>query len=160
MPSFSRKSMDALDTCDHRLQRLFFDVISRYDCSVLEGFRTPERQKQLFEQKRTKVLHSKHNKSPSMAVDVAPYLPGRGIPWPQVPTWFKHLPPEQRGEIGRYIKDLNQFYHFVGYVLGIADYTGVPLRSGADWDRDHDISDQSFNDLVHFEIYETETLEV
>jgi len=48
---------------------------------------------------------------------------------------------------------LIRFYDFGGYVLGSAERLGVPLRWGGDWDRDHDVfDDQTFQDLVHFEL--------
>ena len=70
-----------------------------------------------------------HNSLPSLGVDVAPYISGKGIVWEE-----------------------SQCYHFSGYVKGVADTLGINIRAGADWDGDDDISDQTFLDLVHFEI--------
>lgn len=102
-----------------------------------------------FFQGRSKVVwpNGAHNKNPSEAVDAAPYLPGRGIPWPK--------PPEDwtdSSQRSAYIKDLCQFYHFAGYVEGMAEGGGIKIRFGGDWDRDHDFRDQTFDDLVHFEV--------
>lgn len=38
--------------------------------------------------------------------------------------------------------------------MGTADQIGLTgrIRWGGDWDRDHDVKDQTFNDLVHFEV--------
>lgn len=141
MPSFSKRSSDNLATCDSVLQNLFNHIIKDYDCTIIEGFRPHDRQTQLYNAGKSKVKHGKHNVSPSEAVDVAPYIPGRGIPWPD-----KEKRPKS------YIKDLAQFYHFAGYVLGVAKELGVEIRYGGDWDRDHDVADQTFDDLVHFEI--------
>jgi hypothetical protein len=42
-----------------------------------------------------------------------------------------------------------------GRVMQEADRLGVTLRYGGDWDMDETVvSDQTFQDLVHFEIYE------
>lgn len=139
MPSFSKKSTDALFTCDWHLQKLFTIVIQTYDCTVIEGYRSPERQLKLYEEKKSRVKVSKHNTSPSMAVDVAPYVNGRGIPWPKLGS-------------ETYSKDILQFYHFAGYVLGIASELEFRIRWGGDWDKDFDLADQSFNDLVHYEL--------
>ena len=40
------------------------------------------------------------------------------------------------------------------FVLGVASEVepGVIFRWGGDWDHDRDLNDQTFNDLVHFEI--------
>jgi len=50
--------------------------------------------------------------------------------------------------------DTKSFYHFAGFVLGIAAVMGIELRWGGDWDMDDDLHDQTFNDLVHFELKE------
>lgn len=140
MPSFSKDSELKLGTCDERLQRLFREVIKHYDCTVIEGHRHPDRQAELYAKGLTKLKEGgKHNVSPSLAVDAGPYLPGRGIPWPQPGSASYH-------------KDLQQWYHFVGFVLGTAKQMGISVRSGADWDRDHNIANQTFNDLPHFEL--------
>ncbi|HHN73022.1 MAG TPA: M15 family peptidase [Thermopetrobacter sp.] len=141
MPQFSARSRERLDTAHHALQRLFNEVIRHYDCTVLEGYRPPDRQRELYEAGRSKVLRGRHNVSPSLAVDVAPWLPGRGVPWPKKGT-------------KTYVKDICQFYHFAGFVEATARQV-IPeyvLRWGGDWDRDHDLADQTFDDLVHFEL--------
>ena len=73
MPEFSFKSKERLNTCHEDLIRLFQDMIICTDCSILEGHRTMERQKELFKQGKTKTLGSKHLSLPSNAVDVMPY---------------------------------------------------------------------------------------
>ena len=40
-------------------------------------------------------------------------------------------------------------------MLGVAAAEGIKIRWGGDWDRDNDLADQSFNDLVHFEDLKT-----
>ncbi len=143
MPSFNTSSSTKLSTCDARLQRLFNEVVIYHDCTVIEGHRTRERQNELFhaEPQRSKVEwpNSKHNPSPSGAADVGPYIPGKGIPWPKVGS-------------DSYIKDLSQFYYFAGIVMATARGMDIELRWGGDWDRDNNLSDQTFDDLVHFEL--------
>jgi len=84
MPYFSQRSLDRLSTCHSDLQDLFKEVVKYYDCTILEGHRTTERQQELFEQGRTtpgKIVtycdgitsKSRHQSTPSIAVDVAPY---------------------------------------------------------------------------------------
>lgn len=93
MPRFSKKSNENLSTCHLDLKCLFRDVIEVIDCSIISGYRDPEEQFSLFKkgriqeknrwvvQDRLKVVtykdgynkKSKHNESPSMAVDVMPY---------------------------------------------------------------------------------------
>ena len=133
MPTFSNTSRIKLRTCHAYLQALFDTVIQFYDCTVVEGRRGKVRQNKLFNAGLSKVVwpNSKHNvislTGLSLAVDVAPYI--RGISW-----------------------NSKQCYHFGGYVLAVAQQMKIPVRWGGDWDRDYDVLDQEFNDLVHFEL--------
>ena len=73
MPSFSSSSLSKLGTCHLDLQRLFSAVVKEVDCTILEGHRTMERQKELFRTGKSKTLASRHLGDPSIAVDVMPY---------------------------------------------------------------------------------------
>lgn len=135
MYKFSRSSATKLQTCHKDLQTIFEEVIKYVDCTILEGARTLERQKELVKEGKSKTLKSMHipgANGVSMAVDVAAYP----IDW----------------------DDEGRNYLFAGLVLGIAKmlkYQGRithELRLGADWDRDLDTDDQTFDDLVHFEL--------
>jgi len=125
---FSNTSMTKLKTCDKRLQEIFSEVINHIDCTILTGHRTEVEQNEKFRQGLSKVQYpnSKHNHSPSLAVDVAPYP----IDW----------------------NDRERFTYFAGIVQGIAISKGITLRWGGDWDRDTELRDNAFDDLVHFEI--------
>ena len=125
MPSFSKQSRARLDSTDERLGRVFEEVIKHFDCTILEGRRTIDRQKMLVAQGKSKTMNSKH--LVGKAVDVAPYP----IDW----------------------NDRERFTYFAGYVMGIAAKMGIKLRWGGDWDRDTQVKDNSFDDLPHFEIY-------
>lgn len=128
MAAFSKKSMDALKTCHPDLRRLLEDVVIDFDCSVLCGHRGEKDQNKAFRDNRSKKRYpeSKHNSSPSLAVDVVPYP----IDW----------------------ENLNRFYLFIGYVRKTAEILGIKVRNGGDWDNDTMLNDQSFNDLPHWEI--------
>lgn len=151
MPSFSKRSAEYLASCATTLRQLFEVVIERYNCTIIEGHRSPERQLELYAANRSKVRRGKHNEKPSEAVDAAPWLPGRKIPWPKAPSFLKRLSVAEKAELNAYVKDMGQFYHFAGYVEGTADSLYIPIRWGGDWDRDHCLADQKFDDLVHFE---------
>lgn len=75
MPKFSKTSLKKLETCHEDLQRLCHKVIKVYDFSVLCGHRTREEQNKAYYEGFTLVNwpDSKHNKYPSLAVDIAPY---------------------------------------------------------------------------------------
>jgi peptidoglycan L-alanyl-D-glutamate endopeptidase CwlK len=128
MPSFGKRSRANLDTAHESLQKLFDEVVKEYDCAVIEGHRNQERQDRLFFEGKSKLKfpNGKHNKVPSLAVDVVPYP----IDW----------------------SDKVRFYHFAGYVKGVASQLGIKVRWGGDWDSDNDLNDQTFFDLPHFEL--------
>ena len=75
MPRFSAKSRSKLNTCDERLVELFNEVVKGFDCTIIEGHRGKEKQDAAFNRGNSKVKfpNGKHNKSPNVAVDVAPY---------------------------------------------------------------------------------------
>lgn len=106
------------------------EVIKFHDCSVMCGHRSAAEQLKAFRTNRSKLMwpDSKHNKSPSIAIDVSPFP----IDW----------------------KNYKRFYYFIGIVMGIAHKMGIKIRAGHDWDMDNDLDDQTFNDLVHFELIE------
>ena len=131
MAKFSSSSRQRLETCDDKLQLLAEEVVKVFDCTVVFGHRTKEQQNKAYNEGKSKLKYpkSKHNKYPSIAIDLAPYIAGKGISW-----------------------DSSQCYFFAGIVMGIASRLGINLRWGGDWDMDNDVNDQNFNDLVHFEL--------
>lgn len=129
---FSATSRSRLEGVHPALVRVAQNVLAHADCSIVYGMRTPAEQQILFDQKLSKTLASKHLMQPDgwcHAIDFAPFVNG-AIPWDK-----KHY-----------------FYHFAGIVLTVADIQGVQLRWGGDWDSDGDLDDQTFMDLVHFEL--------
>ena len=140
MPRFGTGSIKQLTSCHQDLQTIFNEVVVFYDCSILEGLRDRARQEALFEQAKTKVKYpnSKHNQRPSMACDVSPYP----VKW----------------EVSA--KNIARHYYLAGIVESTAWFLFARgeirhlIRWGGDWDRDHDFTDQTFDDLVHFELYD------
>jgi peptidoglycan L-alanyl-D-glutamate endopeptidase CwlK len=128
MPRFGSRSINRLKTCDQKLQELFYEVVKHFDCSIIEGNRGEERQNKAYADGKSKVKYpnGKHNKFPSVAVDVAPYP----IDW----------------------SDRDRFHYFGGFVLGVAKQMGMNIRWGGDWNQDTETKDNKFDDLVHFEI--------
>jgi len=128
MPSFGTSSRKKLDTCHDSLVAICDLVIETYDFTVLEGHRSDKRQEELFRQGKSKLRagQSKHNNEISLAVDIAP--------WPI--RW-----DEERG-----------FYFLAGLMFQASFDLGIKIRFGGDWNQNFDFSDQSFFDLVHFEL--------
>ncbi len=131
MKKYSERSRTNLATCHSELQRLFYKVLAYdYDHTIIEGHRKQAEQDEAFRTGRSKLQWplSKHNREPSLAVDVAPYP----IDW----------------------NDIDRFYHFAGFVMGVAACLGINVRWGGDWDRDLEFGDQTFFDLPHWELVE------
>jgi peptidoglycan LD-endopeptidase CwlK len=128
VPKFSEKSINILTDADPRLQDLFNEVIKYIDCTVICSYRNELDQEIAFSKgySKTHYPNSKHNHLPALALDVTPY-------------------PEM-------YQDKEKLYYFAGFVKGIAAKMDIRIRYGGDWDNDNDLKDQTFNDLVHFEI--------
>jgi peptidoglycan L-alanyl-D-glutamate endopeptidase CwlK len=83
---YSSRSLSRLNTAHPDLVLLFTEALDAPDCpsdiTILEGFRSEERQNQLYDQGKSQLEWPKsyHHKTPSMAVDAAPYVNG-GITW-------------------------------------------------------------------------------
>ena len=128
MPKYSDRSKKRLLEAHVELQEVFNEVIKHFDNTIVTGKRSKIEQDAAFRSGRSKVKfpNSKHNSTPSLAIDAAPYP----IDW----------------------NDRERFTLFAGYVLGIASSRGIRLRWGGDWDMDTQVKDNSFDDLLHFEI--------
>ena len=130
MPRFGATSIHRLNGADPRLQQILLKAIEIVDFSVLESIRDQETQNAMFLDGKSKLKwpDSKHNRRPSLAVDIAPYP----IDW----------------------NDVRRFDRLSGVIFGIAHMLDIPIRWGGDWDRDWDLFDNRFNDLPHFELVE------
>lgn len=118
--------------------------VSEVDFGVAEGYRSPERQKSLFDQGKSKIdgINRKgmHNYRPSKAIDIFAYHPDLAT----------------RRKIAY---DFNTICYLGGVLQSCAQILRAQgkishtLRWGGNWDRDGVIiHDQSFDDLVHFEL--------
>jgi len=133
MPTFGADSKAKLDTLDPDLQVVLRAAIAGFDFKIISGFRGKAEQNEAFANgKSTKVWpDSKHNITPSIGVDLAP--------------WYPEAPHIRWKRTGRFI-------YLAGWIMGIGEELGLTLRWGGDWDMDTDLSDQKFNDLGHFEL--------
>lgn len=124
MPEFGTASTKHLETCHPSLQVLFRTVVHGFDCSVIEGYRSNERQLELLNSDPPRTTlgpgKSTHNVKPSKGIDVVPYP----VDW----------------------DDTDRFYYFGGYVKGVAAMLGIKIRWGGNW--------KNFKDFPHFEIIE------
>lgn len=143
MPKFGKSSRDKLSTCHPDIQAILNALIEIYDFTVVEGERSLETQQEYFRAgKSTKdgvINKSKHQSSPSMAVDIMP------------------VAPDTNAFSGKTL-DNARFYFMMGMVQVIAiqlleqGIISHNVRFGLDWDGDKIYSDQTFHDLPHFEL--------
>ena len=139
MAKFSEDSLKKLGTCHKDLQVIFEEVVKTFDCSIIEGHRGEKAQEEAFKKGLSKLHYpkSKHNSSPSMAVDANQY-----------PIDWKN-------------KRVNyDIIFFAGYVMGVAQKLFEvgeithKVRWGGDWNQNKRVSDETFLDFPHFELVE------
>ena len=128
MPVFSSSSLEQLHSCAAPLIAVFEKAIAHIDVKIISGHRSAERQQYLYEIGRSKKKggQSVHNRTPSDGIDWAPWP----VDWNDLPRW----------------------YYYAGIIKAVGLSMGVNLRWGGDWDSDMILSDNTFNDLGHFEI--------
>lgn len=109
MPTFGKRSLKNLKTCDERLQKICFEAIKEIDFAVLCGHRGKEEQNKAFREGKSQLVYpqSKHNTLPSVAVDLAPYP----IDW----------------------NNIERFRVLKNIIFRKADELGVSLIWGGDW---------------------------
>ena len=129
MYSFSQRSITNLENVDERLKSICYELIKVIDFTVIEGFRTRERQKELFDKGFSKIdgisKKGKHNYFPSRAVDIIPYKKG-------------HNPFDGSKESEEMFNELAKEFKSVAKELNIE------VSWGGDW--------ESFKDLPHFQL--------
>jgi peptidoglycan L-alanyl-D-glutamate endopeptidase CwlK len=138
---FGKTSTERLDSCHHEIQLIMRAAleVSQIDFGIAEGYRTVERQKELFDQKLSKIdginQRGKHNYKSSCAADIYAYVNGKA-------SWSE--------------KDL---CYLGGLITGVANRLkkegkiSSNIRWGGNWDGDGVIvTDQGFIDLPHFEL--------
>jgi len=128
MPELSQFSLDNLESCHPDLIRVFVRVAEITNIRITDGHRSKLEQQKAYDSCHSKMQwpDSGHNKTPSIAIDVAPYP----IDW----------------------DDKRRFYYLAGMVKAVAEEMGIKIRFGGDWSGDGIFKDQKFDDLVHYEL--------
>jgi len=146
MAKFGKSSLSNLAECDAKLVAVHEFVIEHYDHSVDDGARTLAEQAKNVAKGVSKTMESKHlpdSNGKSQATDSRPFPP---------PDWSKVEKALAAVRAVDPTLGLLRFYHFQGFVKGVATHMGVSIRQGIDWDSDNDLADQSFFDLPHNEL--------
>lgn len=130
MPAFGKDSLAHRATLHPELQRLLDEAIQHVDFAITCGHRGKAAQDKAVAEGKSKTPWpiSKHNASPSLAVDVAPY--SGGILW----------------------DDLEGFTLLAGILKGLSLAMKIPIRLGIDWDGDLVVKEHSFKDRPHIEL--------
>ena len=128
MYKFGEVSLSRIAECHPDLQEILHEAIKVMDVTIIQGHRPKVKQDEYFAIGTSQVQwpHSKHNSRPSNAVDVAPYP----VEWAEI----AHM------------------HYMAGLIKGIALEKNIKLRWGGDWDMDGEVKDNTFDDLVHFEL--------
>lgn len=108
-------------------------AIEEYDFTVLCGFRGQAEQDKAVKlgNSKTPWPTSKHNQTPSLAVDIAPFP----IDW----------------------NNIARFRELYNVVMAHAEKLGVKLRAGADFNQNGVIGDDRFIDWPHYELTEVKS---
>ena len=146
MYKLGKGSLKKLESVHHDLVKIIKLAITRtpVDFGISEGHRTLERQKELYDQGKSKIdginKKGKHNYSPSPAIDLYAY----------------HPDIEVRKKLAY---DVPTLCLIAGVIISCADELKAKgdikhsVRWGGNWDNDGVILyDQSFDDLPHFEL--------
>jgi len=130
---FGAKSKALLATCDPDLILVMERVVRLVDITIICGHRSEADQNAAVASgnSRARWPGSRHNATPSQAVDWAPWGPGNAIDW----------------------NDASRFFYVAGIIYGVAIELGIDnIRNGADWRRDGRTKGQTFEDLGHTEL--------
>jgi peptidoglycan L-alanyl-D-glutamate endopeptidase CwlK len=123
-----------LESCHVELQKIVEAARDKCLFFVVCGHRNQADQERAFREGKTKLQwpHSKHNGSPSLAIDLAPCNEAGKINW----------------------DDIGAFKTLAFHMLAEASRQGVRLRWGGDWNMNGKTSDEKFVDMPHFELVE------
>lgn len=126
MFKFSKSSLDKLKSIEPQLQKLLLEVIkiTPIDFSIVEGFRDKIRQKELYDQGKSKTINSKHCEG--KAIDI---------------VCCKE----------KYEEPLRDIYIVVGLFIAKAKQLNIKIRVGALWDK-NSTKDNEFVDAFHIEL--------
>jgi len=123
---FGKRSRKRLEGVHPDLVKVAEECLNLMDIAIIEGVRSLDKQKDYLRTGATKTLKSKH--LIGHALDLTPY------------------PVDMTSDMG-----IKRHYYMAGMLRGIAHMMNIKIRSGADWDNDGNITDQTFMDLVHIE---------
>lgn len=154
MNKFSNSSAERLAQAHPKLQSILTEALQYKDFTIAVGFRDKAAQDAAYAGGFSKLKWpaSKHNKQPSLAVDIFPYWKEFG---PILGTEAQLAKIMQvfsctKAQANQFV--YNELYALAQLIKGVALKQGTAITWGGDWDNDGNIFDQRFNDLGHFEL--------
>ena len=152
MNKFGKTSLERLHQCNDRIQLVCYKAILVTDFAIITGHRDKKTQDSLYPKfTKLKWPDGKHNKLPSQAIDVAPYIEPYGTIYGSQADIQKIMRISDVSEKAANAFVLKSYARLIGIMEGIAAENDVEIRVGIDWDGDMDMLDQSFHDLGHWE---------
>lgn len=145
--SWDERSVGVLVTLNRDLAMLLEDGrrFSMVPFQLVEGARSIERQQELFSAGKSKINPAAYADNLPGLYAAARHVVGPGKPLSDAVDVIVHL----RGK--EY--DTAQLAHIAGVLQAVGLIRSTPIRWGGNWDGDSEIiTDQSFDDLVHFEL--------
>ena len=111
MPKFGKESQTKLSECHADIQKVLNEAIKYYDFTITCGHRNELEQNEAFSKGLSKLQYplSEHNKTPSMAVDCAPYP----IDW----------------------NNKERFAFMAGIIIMIAQQMNIKIEWGGNWEK-------------------------
>ena len=157
MPTFGSKSAQNLASVHPILRAACEDAIRWMDFSVREGFRSADRQEEMYAagQSKARAGQSKHNSNPSHAVDVYPYPLGKAefeslqLIESMKRGRVKEITPDQA--IGC-VQVFARFAMLGGVIIQACQGRGWEARWGGDWNMDEQDLGAGFLDAPHVEL--------
>ena len=142
---YGQGSLAARKGVHPNLLKVFDKVLEHYDHCVTCGVRSRAAQEKLFREGKSKLSGDSPNarhvlqegQQFGLALDVAPFP----VLYPE-----NGKTPQERQKLWA------RFYFFAGFVFATAKEMGIELRFGGDWNGDWDFRDNTFDDLVHWEL--------
>ncbi len=130
------------------LKRVLLKSHTIYPFIVAEALRELERQKKLVAEGFSETLNSKHLIQPDGFVHAVDLIPKHFYGWGDIKK-NKIYSPKEISDIS---KERGSFYYLAGVIQSVARDMGVEIRWGGDWNGNLNFKDQTFDDLIHFEI--------
>lgn len=157
---FGAASLKKLAECAAPLQDVLTEAIKYQDFTIICAHRNKAAQDEAYKTGASKLKwpQSKHNTSPSCAVDIAPYIA-------ELPESCRLLigTPGQLDAIASVYKInrarastilMRHYDVLAGCILTVAAQRGIAIRWGGNWDTDQNLFDQvgKLDDAPHFEL--------